>query len=60
MPSLAHHETARRPAGRQHVGADSAYYAYDANGNRTHLQDVTGTVQWTYDALDRMTLEEGA
>jgi YD repeat-containing protein len=44
---------------RQQVDGDSAYYAYDENGNRLSLQDTTGTMDWTYDGLDEMTLEEG-
>jgi len=36
-----------------------AYFAYDAAGNRTMTQDGSGTTYWSYDALNRITNEEG-
>ena len=33
--------------------------AYDAADNRTMMQDGTGTTYWSYDALNRITNEEG-
>ena len=36
-----------------------AYFAYDAAGNRTMMQDGSGATYWTYDALNRITNEEG-
>ena len=45
---------------RQQLGVGAAYFTYDENGNRLKAQDLTGTVYWTYDGMDRMIKEEGA
>ena len=34
------------------------YFTYDENGNRQTMQDPTGGVTWTYDALGRLVKEE--
>jgi len=44
---------------RQHVDDGAAYFAYDASGNRTMMQDPAGTTYWTYDAVSRIISEEG-
>jgi RHS repeat-associated protein len=36
----------------------SASYEYDADGNRTKMEDGTGTSKYTYDVLDRVTESE--
>ena len=45
---------------RHHLGVGAAYYAHDASDNREMLQDITGTLYWAYDGMDRMIKEEGA
>ncbi len=42
-----------------HVVAGPAYFGYDENGNRVLMADADGVTYWSYDALDRMTAEEG-
>jgi YD repeat-containing protein len=42
---------------KPHTGP--AYFDYDAAGNRTMMQDGSGTTYWSYDALNRITNEEG-
>ena len=50
-------------AGLTHVliktAVGAAYFAHDAAGNRTMMEDGSGATYWTYDAVNRITNEEG-
>jgi len=44
----------------QRLEADNlAYFAYDAAGNRIMMQDPSGATYFSYDALSRLTNQEG-
>jgi len=53
-----YYDAAGLVSARQHLGDSAAYFAYNENAGRTMMQDPTSTTYWTYDALDRMIIEE--
>ena len=44
---------------RLQQGVGASYFGYDANGNRTLLQEGAGTTYWSFDNLDHDIREEG-
>lgn len=54
------YDSASRLAGMTRDGQPVAYYAYDANGNRTSATTPLGTIGGVYDAQDRLVSRGGS
>jgi YD repeat-containing protein len=53
------YDAAGRMTSRLQQGVGASYFGYDANGNRTLLQEGEGTTYWSFDNLDHDIREEG-